>query len=198
MAEFRFEDEIILESDRVKLRPLRVDDFDLLLEVATDDSDLMKYSRSPVNSEENLRFYIRDALSSKSKGARYPFIIYDKKQSAYGGSTSFGSVSNDDLRLEIGWSWLGKRFQGTGLNKATKFLLLKYAFDTLKFERVEFKADARNMQSRRALEGIGASYEGLHRHHSVMSDGFRRDAVYYSIIRPEWPDIRSRIFSNEL
>jgi len=196
MPLFDVANEIILENDRAKLRPLILDDHNNLAPIAFKNQDLLRLSPSEIHTTEKLQAYITAALKAKADGIRYPFIIIDKADQAYAGSTSFGNISNQNQRIEIGWTWIGKDFQGSGLNQACKALLLSYAFDTLEFERVELKTDTRNLQSRRAMEKIGAQMEGTLRSHTVMSDGYRRDTVYYSILRNEWPNIKSTIFSD--
>jgi RimJ/RimL family protein N-acetyltransferase len=113
----------------------------------------------------------------------------------YAGSTSFANVSNRDKRLEIGWTWIGKKFQKTGLNRNGKLLMLQYAFETLQFERVELKTDERNMASRTAIEKIGGKFEGILRSHMVVKDGFRRNTVYYSILSKEWPGVKTNLLN---
>lgn len=192
--DFNFKDSIILENDRSRLSPLSWEHFEPLLEIALRYPDLLKLSPSKFGTKEDLQAYFEAALTNKTKAIRYPFVIFDKKENAFAGSTSFGNISNQNQRIEIGWTWIGKHFQRTGLNRNNKFLMLQYAFETLEFERVELKTDSRNMQSRKAMEGIGATYEGLLRSHTVMSDGYRRNTVYYSILKPEWTTIKERIF----
>ena len=125
---------ITLENDRVILQPLTTEDWQLLLPIATADKTLMQYSPSRTYNETYLKEYIDTALKAKNTGVRFPFTIFDKQKNEYAGCTSFGNISNKNLRVEIGWTWLGKEFQGTGLNKACKFLMLSYAFETLEFD----------------------------------------------------------------
>ena len=91
-------------------------------------------------------------------------------------------------------TWIDRNVQGTGLNKQCKHVLLSHAFDNLKMERVEFKTDSRNKQSRRAIEKVGGIFEGTLRSHTLMLDGYRRDTVYYSILREEWSAVETRVF----
>lgn len=196
--EFDFEPDIVLENERVRLEPLTEDHLPHLLPIALSQPDLLAYSPSLFGDEESLKSYMGAALIGRALEERYPFVIYDKPTQRYVGSTSFGNVSNANLRLEIGWTWIDQALQRSGLNRANKFLMLRYAFETLEFERVEFKADSRNEQSRRAMEAIGATYEGTLRSHTVMSDGFRRSTVYYSILKEEWPEIKARVFLNQV
>ena len=187
--------EIILEGERSRLEPLTVDHVPHFVPISEAYPDLLKYSPSPFGSGPAVQAYVDDALASKAKGIRYPFAIFDKEAGKYVGSTSFGAISNEHQRVEIGWTWISKEFQRTGLNRHNKFLMLRYAFETLGFLRVELKTDGRNQQSKTAMEKIGATFEGTLRSHTVMPDGFRRDTTYYSILASEWPEIRRSVFS---
>ncbi len=196
MTNLNTEAQIILENDRIKLRSLVPDDLNNLLPIAHKNPDLLRYSPSSIGTQAQLKSYIETALLQRSQGIRYPFISFDKKAQAYAGCTSYGNISNANDRVEIGWTWIGREYQGTGLNKAQKHLMLSYAFDELGMQRVELKTDTRNQQSRRAMEKIGATAEGVLRSHTLMSDGFRRDTIYYSILASEWPNIRATIFAD--
>ncbi len=197
MAKFPFENPILLENYRVRLSPLSQEHHADLLPIAM-DQNLLLYSPSAINSSELLTNYIQAAIHRKEEKNSYAFAIFDKQAGRLAGSTRFGNVSEENDRLEIGWTWIGPKFQGTGLNKACKFLLLDFAFNHLGFERVELKSDARNLRSRKAMEKIGAQYEGLLRHHVLMGDGHRRDTVYYSILKREWARLKSERFGEFL
>ena len=190
---FSFSEHIILENASVLLRPMEKNDFNELSGIAY-DYDIWRFTVSRCMNNEELNDYINAALKDKLKEVRYPLVIVSKKNNRIAGSTSFGNISNKDKRLEIGWSWLGREYRGTGLNKHCKFLMLTYTFENLAFERVEFKTDVINGQSRKALKKIGAVEEGVLRSHTVMQDGRRRDTIYYSILRPEWPAIKNTVF----
>jgi RimJ/RimL family protein N-acetyltransferase len=92
--------------------------------------------------------------------------------------------------LEIGWTWLGRPWWRTGANVETKLLLLGRAFEVLGCERVELKTDARNTRSRAAIDALGASFEGIHRHHMRIPGGWR-DTAWYSVLAAEWPGVRA-------
>ena len=187
---FPFDETLILENEIALLKPLEKADLAALLPVALSDRNLLQYSPQPIYTEALLSRYIDQALQDRRQ--RYAFTIFDKRQGAYAGSTSFLSISEADSRLEIGATWIGPAFQRTGLNRQCKFLLLRFAFDTLGAERVELKTDERNLASRRAIEKIGGRYEGTLRSHTVLADGFRRNTVYYSILKPEWNALLTR------
>jgi RimJ/RimL family protein N-acetyltransferase len=188
------ESTIILENEFVRLSPLALEHFDALSKIALNEKDLLRYSPSKIDTEADLKNYIVMALDERAKSTRYAFVIFDKRQKAIAGSTSFGTISNYDERVEIGWTWIGKQFQGTGLNRQMKFLMLQYMFETLEFERVEFRTDERNEVSRNAIVKIGAKFEGVLRNQIRMNDGYRRSSVYFSILKNEWPEIKKTIF----
>ena len=185
---------ITLENSRTLLRPIKETDLKALLYIAEDQPNLLQFSPSAFGNKKALKDYILKALEQKENGSRYPFIVYDKKTQGWSGTSSFGNISNTNKRVEIGWTWLGKKHQKTGLNRNNKFLMLSYAFEVAEFERVELKTDARNKQSIAAMEKIGAIQEGTLRSHTVMTDGFRRDTVYFSFLKYEWPKIKETIF----
>lgn len=186
----------ILENEHVQLRLLRSDD-DGLLPLAL-EPETWKHTVTKIASAIEYYNWLNQCISEHEQQTRFPFVIIDKQTGALAGSTSYGNISPVDKRLEIGWTWLGKPFRGTGLNRHCKFLLLSYAFEVLHFERVELKTDVLNIRSRKAMLKIGATEEGILRSHSLMHDGRRRDTIYYSILRSEWPAIKATIFKDLL
>lgn len=192
---FDFTKNIVLENERVLIRPLTVMDFENLKAAAATDDNILRYSPMTIETPEKLAAYIENAFVLRTKQDLYTFSVFDKKANQYAGSTSFYAVSNKDERLAIGATWIGKPFQRTGLNRNMKFLMMQYAFETLNFARVELHTDARNQQSREAIKGIGGIEEGILRHFTVMSDGFRRDTVCFSILKNEWTDLKQTVFT---
>ncbi|RNC87089.1 MAG: N-acetyltransferase [Winogradskyella sp.] len=183
----------ILENNRVKLSVLTMDNYQNLLDIAQ-EKDLIYYSPSNISTPENLKSYVQLAVDGYHDKTIIPFIVYDKQYQKYAGSTRFGLINWKNKLLHIGWTWIGHEFQGTGLNGNMKFLMLQYAFETLEFEKVEFRIDDRNVKSRRAVEKLGATLEGILRKDTVMKDGYRRSTCCYGILKEEWPTIRSTIF----
>lgn len=173
---------------------MKEEHLDDLLPIALKYPDLLQFSPSPFGTKPALEEYIAVALKERDTGRRYPFVILDKVSGKIAGSSSFGNISLKDKRLDIGWTWLAREVQGTGLNRHCKFLMLSYAFETLEMEKVEFRIDSRNSRSRRAVEKIGGVQEAELRSHTVMTDGYRRNTVIYGILREEWPGIKKNIF----
>jgi RimJ/RimL family protein N-acetyltransferase len=104
------------------------------------------------------------------------------------------NIDWDNKVLEIGATWIGREFQGTGLNANMKFLMLQYAFETLNFEKVEFRIDERNTRSRKAVEKLGAKLEGILRKNVYLNDGFKRNTCCYGMLREEWKNIKNSVF----
>ena len=180
---------ITLKKDFAELRPLHKSDHNSLLPVAT-DPEIWRFTPSRIHDEADLVKYLETACNMYENGQRYPFVIRDLRTGEIAGSTSFGNYSAKDQRVEIGWTWLGRKFQGTGLNKLCKSMLLQYAFEELNCLRVELKTDSMNQQSRKAMLKLGFKEEGILRSHTLMHDGRRRDTIYYSMLADEWDVIK--------
>jgi len=187
-----------LENERVILRPLHRDDQEFLLPFAINEPTTWQYSMISAAGKDGMKKYIDDALTAKATGKEYPFIVFDKEKQAYAGSTRFYDIQPANKTLQLGYTWYGQDFRGTGLNKHCKFLLLQLAFETLDAERVEFRADARNARSIAAMKSIGCVREGIIRSHLPMPDGTRRDSIILSILKQEWVDNVKNNLLNQL
>ncbi len=188
-----FEKDITLENNRAKLTALQAGDIYELEKVAYEPS-LWKLGMSNIKEQKDLEEYIDIALQEKVAKTSYPFLIFDKQTNSVAGSTRYGNISFPNKRLEIGWTWIHPKHQGTGLNKACKFLLLQFAFEQLHFNRVELKTDVLNQQSQKAMRKIGAKEEGIFRRHAITSEGRVRDSIFFSITNDDWPEIKTSIF----
>ena len=184
-----------LQTNKVLLRPVEENDFDIFLKLAQDE-DAWNYFTLNLADKVHLRKWMDQAFADRSANTRRPFTIIEKSTNKIAGSMSMGNIAMHDLRLEIGWSWLGKEFRGADINRHAKFSMMKYAFDDLKFERVEFKTDVLNQRARRGLEKIGGKEEGILRSHMTMWNNRRRDSVYYSVLKNEWPALQQTIFKD--
>lgn len=186
MIRFSTSENYILEDERVLLRPLAENDFTYIVPFAENEPGLWKYSMISAAGEKGMKKYIENALSQRLSGIEYPFIVFDKKLNAYSGSTRFYDIQMTNRSLQLGYTWYGKKFQGTGLNVHCKFLLLSFAFEKAEMLRVEFRADARNARSIAAMKKIGCIEEGMIRQHMPLEDGTRRDSIILSILKNEW------------
>jgi RimJ/RimL family protein N-acetyltransferase len=181
-----FNEEYILENEVVRLSPLHESDYDRLVHFSINEPDLWHYSLIQANSPENLKNYIHKALEERAARKSYAFIVFDKRTNQYAGSTRFYDIQIENASLQLGYTWYGKEFQGTGLNKNCKYLLLEFAFEKLKMERVEFRADNDNLRSINAMKSIGCVVEGILRSNMYKPNGDRRDSIVLSILKNEW------------
>ncbi len=175
-----------LEDEKVLLKPLQLTDVPNLLAISVNEPETWEYSSKSAAGEEALKAYIEEAIAMRAAGTEYAFIVYDKTKQAYAGSTRFYDIQSKNEAMQLGYTWYGKDFRGTGLNKHCKFLLLQFAFETLGAKRVEFRADNRNQRSIAAMKSIGCTVEGVIRSHMPLRDGTRRDSIILSILKDEW------------
>lgn len=176
----------ILENDKVLLRPLKESDFDLLLEFSEKEPDLWKFNALGADGEDNLNKYITTALDNRRKETEYPFVVFDKREHKIIGSTRFYLINTFNKTLELGYTWYGKKYQGTYVNKNCKYLMLEFAFENWNMERVGFRANNLNKRSIYAMKSIGCKEEGVLRNFSKDAEGNRIDAIVLSIIKNEW------------
>lgn len=187
----------------VTLRPLTDADVTAIAAAAAESRQHYLYTGVPDGVEEARR-YIERALASRDAGERMPFAIV--WQDRIVGSTSYlelerwrwpsGSVRQRTDRpdaVEIGSTWLAASAQRTRCNTEAKYLMLSHAFDVWEVHRVSLRTDERNARSRQAIERLGAVFEGVRRADIPGQDGSVRNSAYYSILKPEWPEVRKRL-----
>ena len=176
----------ILEDDRVMLRPLQQKDVVHLLPFALHEPELWKYSLVSAAGEEGLQNYMNITFKARGEGKEYPFIVFDKRTNEYAGSTRFYDIQIELQTLQLGYTWYGKKFQGTGVNKHCKYLLLSFAFERIGMERFELRADNNNERSIAAMKSIGCKVDGILRSNMPKREGGRRDSIVLSILKDEW------------
>jgi N-acetyltransferase len=198
-SNFEFASDYILENNIVLLRPLDHRDTVHLLPFSLNEPEIWQYSLFSAVGVENLESYISKALAERSKSLEYPFIIFDKRTKTFAGSTRFYDIQLQNKSLQLGYTWIGRNFQGTGLNQNAKFLLLEFAFEKMKMERVEFRADFNNKKSIAAMKSIGCVVEGVLRANLITHSGIRRDSIILSILQDEWHDhVKSNLLTKML
>jgi RimJ/RimL family protein N-acetyltransferase len=181
-----FPDNITLEDERALLRPLEPSDLEYLLPYALYEADIWSFSSIIPAGGPGMKEYIEGTIGQRIAKKEYPFIVFDKERNNYAGSTRFYDIQLDNQTTQLGYSWYGKSFQRSGLNRHCKLLLLTYAFEVWGMERVEFRAHALNDRSIKAMKAIGCTVEGIFRSIVPMSNGGRRDSIVLSILREEW------------
>src|SRR6266851_7315015 len=183
---------VTLEGRAVRLEPLGHAHWEGLCEVGLDE-ELWRWTLGRVRTREEMRAYLEVALKGQTEGTTLPCAILAQPSGQVVGSTRFGNIDREHRRVEIGWTWIGRRWQRTAVNTEAKYLMLRHAFETLRCVRVEFKTDALNQTSRRAILRLGAKEEGILRRHMITDSGRIRDTVYYSILDCEWAEVKARL-----
>jgi N-acetyltransferase len=186
----------VLEGALVRLEPLSPIHSTELAEAV--DEDRSTFGHTWVPEPEDVGHYIRHQLQQARSGKLTPLaqIRLDDNRAvgctAYWDPRAWPGRPDDPCAVEIGWTWLARSAQGTGINVDAKLLLLRHAFEVLGVARVDLKTDARNERSRRAIEGLGATFEGILRRWSPSwvpgEEGRLRDSAMYSFVVDEWPD----------
>lgn len=174
---------VTLEGHHVRLEPLSLEHLHALCEAG----------REWNLTEEKMREGIEAALRQQAAASALPFTTISKPSGQVVGSTRFLNIVPDLRRLEIGSTWIGQPWRRTAINTEAKFLMLEHAFERLGCIRVEFRTDAGNEVSRKAVLRLGAKEEGTFRNYIITSEREVHDAVFYSIIESEWPSVKVRL-----
>jgi len=184
---------VVLIGSIVRLEPLCEDHVTGLATVGLEPKiwRFMRYGK--VETEEQLRQWVRELLELQARGTDLPFAVIHQAAGNPIGCTRYLNIDLPNRALEIGGTWYGLEYQGTLVNTECKYLLLRHAFEVLGCVRVWFKTDQRNKRSQRALEKLGAVREGVLRHHMILPDGYLRDSVVYSLLPEEWPRVRQTL-----
>jgi RimJ/RimL family protein N-acetyltransferase len=183
---------VTLTGRRIRMEPLDEHHLGDLARAASDPAVFRWITNQPMD-DAALRSWYEQARSNAEATLEVPFATIDVASGRAIGSSRYMTIAPEHRRLEVGWTWLATDAQRTGANREAKLLQLTHAFETLGAQRVEFKTHARNVASRTALLGIGATFEGVLRHHTIMPDGSNRDSAFYGVIAPDWPRIKARL-----
>lgn len=180
---------VILTGQYVRLEPMMEAHVPGLTAIGLDDSIWEHMLYGDVRTEDDVRGWVRDILSRPDLS----FVVIQLASGRIAGATRYLNIMPEHRGLEIGGTWYGLEFRRTAVNTECKYLLLRYAFETLGCIRVQFKTDLRNERSQRAIERLGAKREGVLRNHMILPDGRFRNSVFFSILDTEWPGVKTRL-----
>jgi len=183
----------VLQGKVVRLEALRLEHVPGLTAVGIDDEIWRHMLYGEIKDEEDMAGWVRSILAMAETGTDIPFAVIHLPSGRVAGATRYLDIRAAHRGLEIGGTWYGAEFRRTAVNTECKYLLLRHAFETMRCIRVQFKTDARNERSQRAIERLGAVMEGTLRNHMILPDGRWRDSVYYSILESEWPSVKARL-----
>jgi RimJ/RimL family protein N-acetyltransferase len=182
----------VLEGNGIRLEPMAAAHHDAL-EAAAADGALWQLWFTSVPEPGGMTAYLAAALKGQQDGHMLPWVVRDLASDTIVGTTRYHDIVPAIDRVEIGYTWYRASRQRTSVNTTCKLLLLQHAFDMVGCQVVGLRTDNFNFRSQRAIEGIGASKDGVIRHHAARKDGTVRDSVMYSILRAEWPDVRRHL-----
>ncbi len=181
-----FPENLVLENDRVLMRPVQSEDLEFFLPFAENEPDTWDFSLVSAAGKTGMTRYVEYAVRQLQLKKEYPFIVFDKAANAYAGSSRFYDIQLDFATTILGYTWYGRDFRQTGLNRHCKYLMLNFTFEQWGMERVEFRADLRNEKSIEAMKKIGCTVEGIFRSHYPIDSGGRKDSIILSILKDEW------------
>ena len=189
-----------LTGSLVRLEPLSANHAEDLAVAAEEDRSAYGFAGVPRDRE--IDEYLAAQLERARERSFTPFAQIRLRDGRAVGCTAywdprFWPGGTELCAVEIGWTWLAASAQRTGLNTESKLLLMEHAFETLGVVRVDFKTDARNERSRRAIERLGATFEGVLRSwsasHAPGEEGLLRDSAMFSVIASEWPTVKGSL-----
>lgn len=180
-----------LQGETVKLIPIKMDHLDGLWEAAQPD-EIWTYMATKVRSKDEMEQMINAAINGRENGTEYAFTVVNNENQIIG-STRFLDILPRHNSAEIGSTWYHPDVWRTKVNTECKFLLLRHAFDVWNLKRVQLKTDSRNIRSQQAIARIGAVKEGVLRKDRIISDGYVRDTVFFSILKDEWQDVSTQL-----
>ena len=159
---------------------------------AAADGDLHRLWYTTIPAPEDVPAEIERRLGLRAAGSMLPFAALDHQGRAVG-MTTYMNIDAGNRRVEIGSTWLRKSVQRSAINTECKLMLLRHAFEELDCIAVEFRTHFVNVQSRRAIERLGAKLDGVLRSHMIMANGSVRDTACYSVIASEWPAVKANL-----
>ncbi len=186
---------VTLSDRKISLLPITKDHIQQMRRLSS-DSDIWTWYTEDLTDPDALETWMTKRLEETQLESKMTYAVRLEDTGEIIGATSYGNIDWQEHCIEIGWTWLGKKYIGSGLNKHMKYLMLRHAFEVMKIERLELRTDEENIRSRKAMEKIGAKHDGTLRNHRSTRGGRRRNTVVYSIVKSEWSTIKETIFKD--
>jgi RimJ/RimL family protein N-acetyltransferase len=186
---------MILEDEYVALKPMQSSHIKDLYRAGKDLAIWQWTTANYCQTLDITKQWVESCIEKAHLNLQQPFVIEDKTQNEIVGSTSYLNISAEHKSIEIGFTFLNPNAQRSFVNRRCKLLLLIHSFETLKLNRVAFQTHHKNQRSRTAISAIGATFEGIHRDCRIQQDGSIRSSAIYSIIKPEWPQVKCKLLA---
>jgi N-acetyltransferase len=187
-----FVEPILLRGKHAILEPLAEAHLDEL-KAAAADGELWNLWFTSVPTLDEATANIAFRLGERARETMMPFVVRRSEDNRVVGATTFCNIAAATRRLEIGYTWYSQSAQRTAINTEVKLMMLQHAFETLDCMAVEFRTHHKNLNSRAAIERLGAKLDGVLRSHGIDRQGGIRDTYVYSIIAAEWLEVKNRL-----
>ncbi|MCL6571354.1 MAG: GNAT family N-acetyltransferase [Bacillus sp. (in: Bacteria)] len=178
-----------LQGETVRLMPISMEHFEGIWESAK-PAVIWTFMASKIRTKDEMKEMIKSALRERENGTQYTFTVVDNDNRVIG-CTRYLDILPAHKSAEIGWTWYHPDVWNTKVNTECKLLLLKHAFEVWDLTRVQLKTDSRNLRSQKAICRLGAIKEGTLRKDRIITGGYTRDTVFYSVLRDEWDEVKS-------
>lgn len=185
---------VTLPSDRllsgtlIQLVPLTREHLPALLDIAYANSAEFRLTSTPVDADQ-AEFYFGMAFEDVAAGTAYVVAVLDSSGDVIG-TTRLADLVPRHRVCELGYTWYDPKVFSSGVNVECKLLMLQFAFEEMKLNRVQMVTDTRNLRSQRAIRALGADYEGVLRRHKIAKDGYVRDSMVFAVTDMTWPTVK--------
>lgn len=176
----------------VRLVPLVPEHIPALFEIACSDPERYRFTSTPVTPEQRDRYFAR-ALHERETGVGIPFTVLSADGRQVLGASRYTDIRRENRNAELGYTWFRSDVVGTAVNTECKYLMFRFAFETLELIRLEIHTDTRNLHSQAAIRAVGGVYEGVLRRQQITKDGYIRDTMVFSVTDLDWPGVRLRL-----
>ncbi len=185
MAKFYDLSSLEIKHELITIRRYREGDFAGLEDIFEQEFFTWFFS-----AYQNCREFVQEKMAEYEKGSLIMLVIIDNQTNHIIGTSSLYDISFRHMRLEMGSSWLARKYHGTQYNALTKFLLIDYLLNTLGFNRIQWKTDALNIKSKAAMLKLGFVYEGTLRRHAITYSGRVRDSLVFAVTDVDWERVK--------
>jgi N-acetyltransferase len=181
-----------IDTSRMKIRPLSSVAWQKIADGVLYENSFHSQMWGMKTPEDIKKSYENSIVAFENKKGN-PLVFLSPDESEVYGITNFMNAEPQNKMIEIGGTWISKKWQRSFVNTESKYQLLKYCFESLELKRVEFRIDAENFISQKAIERIGAQFEGLLRNRTINAKGISRDYKFYSVIDTDWPILKPKL-----
>src|SRR5690606_8450498 len=172
----------------IQLVPLTREHLPALLDIAYANSAEFQLTSTPVDADQ-AEFYFGMAFEDVAAGTAYVVAVLDSSGDVIG-TTRLADLVPRHRVCELGYTWYDPKVFSSGVNVECKLLMLQFAFEEMKLNRVQMVTDTRNLRSQRAIRALGADYEGVLRRHKIAKDGYVRDSMVFAVTDMTWPTVK--------